>query len=487
MKMGRWITIFYLMTIVPSLALAVTRSPRTPPLEGTRVLLTTALQGGAVEAVLSVSEVRGGSRSIVDGTVQETDADVLLRLDLHAQVNQVLGLRNAGEFIPYQGVRARLENLSTHDVTELALVPHVSSAAGWSYASNVRLPPADRMINPFQDGYRVTIQISSQPALVLHEDVLPPSSLWRSNGFTTIMIANVRLGPVQALPITGESEVTTQVEAFGLIRSSLSQSAFDDAVAQYALNLESFFQGLEDATQYGLDRRLTAPLLADVDENVANALLRREVRGECNGNLPECRAWANEALHRGFVLGVIRDLDDAVTATSSADAVRAWDQGYVLHLPLRSMLLNSELACLTGAPQEPALLDCAMVTGVDDAFISGANAMLLGNTAGAAAARDIIVTRVLKSVYYTLARLVTQAVRTGEQGPRVAAHAAFITLWHLLPYSERVALERVLADRGTLTEVEARDFFLTFNPSMMDAGLNAAELIHAEDLLEVLP
>lgn len=471
-------------------ALAVPRSNRTPALPGPKTLATTALHAGAVQVTLGVDNVRSTQRGIVQGARSTADADVFLFVDVQTAAAQVLGGNNAGDFIPWQQVRVKIENVVTTDVVEFNLVPHVGSVHGWTYGSHVRLPPAERDSNPFQDAYKVTVSLAPQPPVVLLDDALPPSALWRADGPVTVLSTQAVLGPVVALPVHDVPGAAAVADAWNLVRTAVGQGDLAAARGAYVGTLQDFVRRLQDATLYDPARQLAGGVLAGLDASVVAALSGGDVDGECNGDVAACGAWALATLERAFILAAIQDGDAAAAAAGrgdSAAASLAWDRAYVWQQQVRALVLTSELQCLTGPPREPTVVDCGMATGLDEVLVGGANAASLADAAALSTAADILTHQLLKHAYFHLAHHLVLAVQGGVDLERVRARVAFRAFHHLVPYSQRLLVDAVLARPAGLTGVDARDILARINPFLAPGSFTAAELVLPDDLLGVTP
>jgi uncharacterized protein involved in high-affinity Fe2+ transport len=176
-----WFTLLGLM--LAAQALAQTRLPISTQLE----VSSTEIFGGAIGATFSVSPPDPYSPSVLNGVPESGVADLRVKVGLNYLAEGQLGSRNIGEFVPYQKVTIRIENLSTLDpenTVEFDLAPAVSASEGWHYASEVRLPPVDSELDLLSDEFRVSIVSISWGSVALHADAQPASKLFRPTSAT---------------------------------------------------------------------------------------------------------------------------------------------------------------------------------------------------------------------------------------------------------------------------------------------------------------
>ena len=128
------------------------KHPRAPEFPAELVLDEVELFGGAIHAVVEVANVDVLTPGYLNGRTANGLADIHFEVQLRAAKDNVLGARVAGEFIPYQNIRVRIENVSTpsSEVLEFRLAPHLGRFEGWHYASNVILPPSNTTGKPIQ-------------------------------------------------------------------------------------------------------------------------------------------------------------------------------------------------------------------------------------------------------------------------------------------------------------------------------------------------
>ncbi len=152
------------------------------PITQTLQVSEAELFGGAIAAGVTISAPDPFSPAVLNGVPESGESDLRLKVDYRYRAPGQLGSRNAGEFVPYQRVTVRIENLSTTDpdsAVEFDLAPAVSVAEGWHYASEVRLPPLASNEDVLLDRFLVQISSISLGSVALHFDAQPASSLFR--------------------------------------------------------------------------------------------------------------------------------------------------------------------------------------------------------------------------------------------------------------------------------------------------------------------
>ena len=177
----------WLALMLAAPALAQTRQPISTSLE----VSSAEIFGGAIEATFTVSPPDPYSPAVLNGVPESGVADLRVKVGLNYLAEGQLGSRNAGEFVPYQKVTIRVENLTTLDAentVEFDLVPAVSASEGWHYASEVRLPPVGSEDDLLSDEFRVSIVSISWGSVSLHADAQPASKLFRPASATDTSI-----------------------------------------------------------------------------------------------------------------------------------------------------------------------------------------------------------------------------------------------------------------------------------------------------------
>lgn len=183
-------------------ALAQTRQPITTPID----LSEGEIFGGAIVAKIRAAPPDLYTPTVLNGIPQSGVSDLRLQVFLNYTAEGQLGSRNIGEFVPYQKVTVRIENLSTLDpdtTVEFDLVPVVSAEEGWHYASEVRLPPQLLEDDLLADVFRVSVASISLGSVALHSDAQPPSKLFRPASPTdafTLFDAEVDFSLGRSLP-----------------------------------------------------------------------------------------------------------------------------------------------------------------------------------------------------------------------------------------------------------------------------------------------
>lgn len=162
----------------PALAAAQARTPVTQTAE----VSSGEVFGGAITARVLVGPPEPFHPAVRNGVAESGSSDLRLVLDYHYRVKEQLGGKNEGEFVPYQTITVRIENLTTtepENTVEFALHPAVSVAQGWHYASEVRLPPVNAETDLLSDQFRITVTSSSLGSVSIRSDALPASALFR--------------------------------------------------------------------------------------------------------------------------------------------------------------------------------------------------------------------------------------------------------------------------------------------------------------------
>ncbi|MEW5851935.1 MAG: iron transporter [Myxococcota bacterium] len=491
----------------PAVAAAVEKSTRSTPIPSAQELAENVdLLGGAVETELIFQEVSGGRPSVVNGAVSDGAADLMIRVELRTRVDGVMGMLKAGETVPYQRVRVTIENLTTTDVDKtltVELPPQVTRAHGWSYASNILLPPQQGTTNPFEDQYRITVTVQPRETMVLHDDATPPSPLWRSaSPLTAIDEDTVSFAGVTALPAGNVDEATARTTAFTSAKGLLSTDVAG-ARTVFTTTLQPWMLGLEDATLYAASHGLTTEVLADLEDNPRLALEQQTVRGDCNRDGiqgAECQQWADKGMQRGFVMAVLAHMDAALQRVDDGDlsltagAAHEWDLAWGYFQAVRSTAVSRETNCLTGPPAELTLQDCAMVAALDDAFVDGMNAILLDDGNGLGGFARTVETRLVKVYYYATTRYLMKMLKAVADvvtynSARAEGRAFSTSIAHTLPAADRTAVDQAFAvrDPASFNAAVAVDVVSRLNNALEGTHLGAAELLDPQDMTEVVP
>ena len=493
------------------------KHPRAPEFPAERVLDEVELFGGAIHAVVEVANVDVLAPGYLNGRTANGLADIHFEVQLRAAKDNVLGARVAGEFIPYQNIRVRIENVSTpsSEVLEFRLAPHLGRAEGWHYASNVILPPSNTTGNPFNDDYAVRVTMMSDNVLYIHSDAMPPSDLFRGTQVITLYDEITQLGPrtepepvpsvqpvppaqpappaqppttgglpsivVTELPVGDVDKQQALVAQFSALKDAIFLSPPDFVTAStiyiadtgFGETLESTFQSYEDPTRYDPRRGLTAEVLAMAEDNVAAALAQQRVGNDCNvGGLPlalECQQWIDKGGQRMFYLNLLHEIDVALPKIEAGaiDAVEGaghnWDEAWAFWQALRGTAMSREANCEEPEFGDPAAIDCDLVDSIDNALLAGANAIANGG-AGIQEQVDILEERLSQLFYLATYHEIVSAREkdpndaTGFGKARAEGAAFFSAIEYLVPGFDASALQ----DRRqeNFTQAVAQDFML---------------------------
>jgi hypothetical protein len=445
--------------------------------------------GGAVQVAISLHDVSNAQPSVVNGEVNDGDADVRVRVSMTSTEAGVLGARVAHESLHYQRVHLTVENLSTAEadrVLEVDLLPHVG-LQGWSYGSHLKLPPQESTLNPLQSRYRFTVTTQPLPLLALNPDALPASALWRSGSASPVLTFEARPGEITSLPVTDVSGVTAYRLSALEVRTRLMGEDFVGARAAYVTGLQALLQLLEDPSAYPHVQGLTAGALESVHDHVLSALSLQDVGGDCGPDHPgECVALAHAHLRRAFLLAVMRQ-----AAGGAADqdlALSSWNDAWAYGQELRDWAVGLEVDCLTGPPYAPHMLDCSMNGPLQDALLRGANAAAAGEQAGLVEEVDLVQRALTKIFYYAFVESLWRAVQgaTDADVRRSEARAYFVALSHRLPLAVQNSATARLAERGTPSEDDAEQTVAAVNQGLQEV-LSEDSIVDDTDMQEVLP
>ena len=476
--------------LAPYAQAQVLKSPRAPSIPTNIVLSTVGLYGGAIEAILEVTEVDALLPGFVNGQISSGSADLHVDVQLRAAEDNVLGARTAGEFIPFQTVHVKIQNHSRpgSKILEFDLAPHVGRNAGWHYASNVLLPPITTSGNPFDDAYLLTVTLASDNILHVHSDAVPPSTLFRGEGDLVIFNETAQLGPrttgeenppgvVPTLPAGNVNKQQALVAQFTTMITALPDFVTAGTIyiadTGFGETLQSAFQNYEDPSRYNENRALTTAALKSAEDNVANALAQQPVGNDCNAKGltfdVECGEWVEKGGQRMFYLNLLHEIDEILPKIGEGNinavngAAHNWDEAWAFWQAIRPTAKSREGNCTEPEFGDPTNIDCDLVNSVDSALLLGSNVILNGGT-GIEAQIAIIEER-LSQLFYLATYHEIVSMREKDAGDaegfgkaRAEGAAFFSVIAYLVPGFDASALQARKQKR--FTQAVAQNFML---------------------------
>ncbi|MEK6606277.1 MAG: iron transporter [Myxococcota bacterium] len=476
--------------------------PRTRALAAEQVLSENDLYGGAVEAELEAAPLDFTVPTLLNGVEMDGLADFHLELQLRYAAANVLGGRNAGEFVPYQKVHVTIVNTTTasaDDTIEMDLVPHAGHAEGWHYASNVLLPPGDSEADPFEDAYRVTVTLAPAMTIATHADASPPSGLFARVEPLVLFDRDVAFGGILQMPVGDVEEQLDRVAAYADILAALDANDFSGAAASFEASLAGMFEGRMDVAGYDAARGITEAQLADLSTNVESALAQTGPAPDCltGGAVvaSECKEWIKKGIERAFYLSILHEIDEArrAIAEGALDAVEGaahkWDEAWAYFRALEATAGKRQTNCDDG--RFGAGIACGMEAAIEAALLSGANAILIGGGAGFDAARAVVERELLQVEYLAVVHEIIAmrekilvADDAGYNKARVEARAFYRTIAYLFAADDDAVLIQAFEERDSTTFAQGDAVTLV---ESLNATMNG--LLQADELAqtEVIP